>query len=96
MNDTPEHIRKKQAEIILSKSFEERFMMGIEMMELGYYEVKNRIKRATPDISEGELIAAIVRTFYKKDFSKTELEKICDSIIDYHHNKGNKSSILEI
>ncbi len=68
MNDTPEHIRKKQAEIILLKSFEQRFMMGIEMMELGYYEVKNRIKRDNPNISEGELIAGSFARSIKKMF----------------------------
>lgn len=48
MNDTPEHIRKIQYDIIMAKTPEERFMMDIEIMEDVRRMVEGSIREQNP------------------------------------------------
>lgn len=76
MNDTPEHIHKKQVEIMLAKSQTERFLMGLQMMEDVREIVINSIKNERPGISEKELKVEFIKRYYKNDLSEEYLNDV--------------------
>lgn len=67
LTDTPEHIHKKQLEVIFSKSPEERFLMGLQMTEGVRQIVINSIKIANPSMSESDLKIEFIRRYYEKE-----------------------------
>ena len=76
MTDTPDHIHRKQLEILLSKSIEERFLMGLEMMEEVRQIVRNSIRLQNPGISEKSITMEFIRRYYKNDLSTEYLEDV--------------------
>ena len=80
MNDTTPEVHKKQLEIIMSKTPQERFMMGLEMVDSVYTMVSNSIRQQNPNLSPAELQVAIFKRYYRKDFSPELLERICQSM----------------
>lgn len=80
MNDTTPEAHKKQLEIIMSKTPQERFMMGLEMVDSVYTMVGNSIRQQNPNLSPAELQVAIFKRYYRKDFSPELLERICQSM----------------
>jgi len=84
MNDTPEHVRKIQYDIIMSKTPEERFMMGIGMMDDVRRMVEGSIREQNPGISEIDLKVAVFKRYYSKDFSAGELNNIIESMKAWH------------
>ena len=80
MNDTTPEARKKQLEIILSKTPEERFLLGCDMIDSTFFIVKNSIIQENPNYSEREIIAAIFERYYRNDFSKEKLYEIMQAI----------------
>ena len=84
MNDTPEHIRKIQYDIIMVKTPEERFLMGIKMMEDVRRMVEGSIWEKNPGISEIDLKIAVFKRYYSKDFSAEELNNITESMKFWH------------
>lgn len=92
MDDTTEEARKKQSGIIFSKTPEEHFLMGIEMINYVRLVVENSIRAEQPDISPLELKIAVFKRYYAHEFSKEELERIEESMRAYHlqtHNTLN-------
>jgi hypothetical protein len=67
MNDTSFEIEKKYKEIIMSKTSEERFRMGLEMTEAGRLLMIAGIKSEHPDIKEIELKKEILKRLRKYD-----------------------------
>ena len=80
MNDTSLIAHKKQMEIIMSKTAQERFMMGIEMMNDVRKMVENSIRLQFPHISPVEFHIEVFKRYYRKDFSPEHLERICQSM----------------
>jgi len=76
MKDTPSIIQKKQKDIFMSKSEDERLTIGLEMIDFGRALAEVRIREEHPNISEAELKAEIFKLFYKNDFTSDELDKI--------------------
>ena len=85
MNDTTIEMRKKQLEIIFSKTTKERFMLGVEIIDYVRTIVENSIKIENPGISEIDLKIAVFKRSYSKDFSENELNKIILSMKEYHN-----------
>lgn len=79
MNDTSLAMHQKQLEIILSKTLEERFMMGFEMIEFVLEMLRRSVKSQDPEISDLEVKIAVFRQFYRNDFQETEMQKIMES-----------------
>ncbi len=79
MNDTSLAMHQKQLEIILSKTLEERFMMGFEMIEFVLEMLRRSVKSRNPEISDLELKIAVFRQFYRDDFQESEMQKIIES-----------------
>jgi hypothetical protein len=84
MNDTPDHVRKIQYDIILSKTPEERFLMGIEMMEDVRRMVEGSIREQNSGISDIDLKIAVFKRYYSKDFSPARLDDIVQSMKAWH------------
>ncbi|MBK8503611.1 MAG: hypothetical protein IPL46_16220 [Saprospiraceae bacterium] len=84
MNDTTAQARKKQLEIILSKTPEERFLLGCDMIDSTYFIVKNSIIQENPHYSEREIVAAIFERYYRNDFSREKLHEIMQAIRNYN------------
>ncbi|MDZ4844618.1 MAG: hypothetical protein SH857_03610 [Chitinophagales bacterium] len=76
MKDTTEEAEKMQLEIILSKTNEERFLMGIEMIDSVRLIVANSIREKHPGISETELKVEMFKRYYENDFSPKQLADI--------------------
>ena len=87
MNDTTPEAHKKQLEIIMSKTPQERFMMGLEMVDSVYTMVSNSIRQQNPNLSPAELQVAIFKRYYRKDFSPELLERICQSMRQFWAQK---------
>ncbi|GAH99844.1 unnamed protein product [marine sediment metagenome] len=85
MNDTTIEMRKKQLEIIFSKTPKERFMLGVEIINSVRTIVENSIKLENPGISKIDLKIAVFKRYYSKDFSENELNKIILSMKEYHN-----------
>ena len=85
MNDTSPAAHKKQLEIIMSKTPQERFMMGIEMMDSVYAIVKKSILQQNPDISSDELqvILFVPKTisYFDKYALIIQVKNPCDSSV---------------
>jgi hypothetical protein len=80
MNDTSDEARKKQLEIIFSKSREERLLMGLQMMEDARQMVMNGIRKQTPGISEADLKITFINRYYKNDLSEKYLMDVAQWI----------------
>lgn len=80
MKDTPKHIVEMQRNMIHSKTEEERFLMGADMIDSVYEMVKNQIIEESPELSEQEIRAKLFLRFYQNDFSEQEKEKIVEHI----------------
>jgi len=84
MNDTTEDARKTQLAIIFSKTEEERFLMGIEMIDYVRMIVENSIREENPIISDIDLKIAVVKRYYAAEFSAEEMGRIEQSMRSYH------------
>lgn len=87
MNDTPEHILKKQFEIIQSLPLEERISLVFELTELSRTIIFNRLKEKYPFYDNSKLQAELFRVFYQTDFDPLTLNDIAGQIERYHHKK---------
>lgn len=76
MQDTSPEIMLIQHNIWMKKTEEERFRMGIEMIEEGRKLVESSIKNENPGISPTELKREVFKRFYENDFSAEELNTI--------------------
>ena len=84
MKDTPDHIIRKQFDIIHSKPIRERLRMMTEMTELSWSIIENQIRKKAPHLTEDEVKIEVFKIFYKSDFDKDTMEKIINSLIEYH------------
>ena len=83
MQDTPENIIQKQREIIHSKSPDERFMMGVEMINFGRKMVESSIRQSNPQISEIDLKVETFKRCYSQSFDPEELNEIIKGLRTY-------------
>lgn len=92
MDDTPQHIKQKQYDIIMSKPLKERIYMAFDMIDFSRSLIRSSIKRDIPDISPIDLHLELFRRFYKNDFDDETMEKIISQMKEYLINKNNESS----
>lgn len=83
MLDTTEEFRKKQIEIIMAKTPQERGQMAMEMIESMRVMVKNSIIDRYPHYTEKEVTAELFKRYYQNDFPPEKVEEIMEGI------KGN-------
>ena len=82
--DTPKEIRKIQNRIFFQKTVQERFQIGIEMIEDTKKIVENSIKSKNPQISEIDLKIEVFKRFYKNDFSEEKMGDIVKGFREYY------------
>ena len=82
--DTPKEIRKIQNRIFFQKTVQERFQIGIEMIEDAKKIVENSIKSKNPQISEIDLKIEVFKRFYKNDFSEEKMGDIVKGFREYY------------
>jgi hypothetical protein len=76
MTDTSPEARKKQLEIILLKTKEERLLMALQMMDDVRLLVLEGIRRHKPKISEADLKIEFIKQYYKHDLTPEYLEGV--------------------
>jgi hypothetical protein len=79
MTDTTAAAHAQQLAIIYAKTPHERAMMGIEMINTVRQVVENSIRAKEPDISQKDLLIAVIKRYYAQEFSAIELSKIAQS-----------------
>ncbi len=77
VNDTPEHIQTLYRNMLMSKSNEERFIMGSRMFDAAR---KMIIASFPPDISELELRQRLFLRIYGDDFDDKTRQLILEAI----------------
>lgn len=82
MNDTPDHIRKKQREIWFSKPQEERVRLGLELIQEVNKQLEDLIRTQNPNFSEGEIRVEFIRQMYKDDLSPEYLEAVSQWVLE--------------
>ena len=80
MTDTTATAHAQQLAIIYAKTAHERAMMGIEMINTVRQVVENSIRAKEPNISQKELLIAVIKRYYSNEFTEDELSKIIESI----------------
>lgn len=78
MNDTPEHIRKKQFEIYNRKSDAEKMKGLFDLTELSRKIILDQLRKKNPEMSEIDLKVELFRIFYKDDFNPEKLNEISE------------------
>lgn len=78
MNDTPEHIRKKQNEIYNSKSAYEKSKCIVDLTELSRKIIVDQLRKKNPEMSETDIKVELFRIFYKDDFEPEKLDEISE------------------
>jgi hypothetical protein len=79
MTDTTAAARAQQLAIIYNKTAHERAMMGIEMINTVREVIENTIRTKEPQISQKDLLIAVIKRYYAREFTDIELSKIIQS-----------------
>jgi len=75
-SDTPDHLRKKQFDIVMRKTPLERLKMCCDMADFSMAMVKKQIKDKHPEISESELKFETIKAVYADCYSDEEMNRI--------------------
>ncbi len=80
MNDTTPEMQKFQYNLIMSKTPEERFIMGLEMMESGRNLMISGIKFQNPEIEGNDIITELIKRQIRYDKTLDWLIPILEQI----------------
>lgn len=80
MNDTSSDIYKKQLEIFLQKTDEERFKIADELSAFGREILMSSIRENNPGISKLDLHLEVFRKCYADNFTADEMDRILKSM----------------
>ena len=80
MNDTHPEIAVRFRKLMMSKSGQERLLMGCSMYDTAKEIVRSSIYNNHPGISEAEMRREIFLRFYGLDFSLAEREKLISAL----------------
>jgi hypothetical protein len=92
MSDTTPEMQQMQREIFRRKTISERFLLVDELISFGRKVIEGNIRQNNPDISDLDLKIAVVKRCYGNEFSETEMDKIIESISNFHHRQRNPST----
>jgi len=80
MNDTHPDIAIKFQELIMSKSGEQRLLMGCSMYDTAKKIVQNALSSQHPEITAKEMREGIFSRFYGHEFTEAEKQKILSAL----------------
>jgi len=83
MSDTTQDISRKQIEILLAKSEEERFKIGDELASFGRKVLEGSIRNEIPGISDIDLKIEVFKRCYSMTYSPEELNLIICAMQDF-------------
>ncbi len=82
MNDTRKEMYQYQYNLIMGKTQEERFIMGLEMIEMGRELMITGIKSQNPELNENEVLFQLImrkrkydKSLYWLDYMIPEIKK---------------------
>ena len=76
MSDTHPQIAQRFLNLMMSKSNEQRLLMGCSMYDTARQIVQSAICNQNPTITSDAMKKEIFLRFYAQEFSQTEIEKI--------------------
>jgi hypothetical protein len=80
MNDTHPEMAVRFRELMMSKTGQERLLMGFSMYDTAKKIVRSSIYNSRPGITEAEMRREIFLRFYGQDFSRAEKEKLFSAL----------------
>jgi len=80
MFDTHPDIAIKFRDLMMSKTGEQRLLMGCSMYDIARQIVRSSIYNNRPEISEDEMKKEILLRFYGREFSRTDREKCLSAL----------------
>ena len=89
MNDTTPEIAARYKKLIMSKSGEERLLMGCSMYDTARKIVLSAIRNNNPAITNTEIKRQIFLRFYGHEFQPSDKEKILAKLT-YGKNRSSK------
>ncbi|MEY4903455.1 MAG: hypothetical protein RLZZ292_1270 [Bacteroidota bacterium] len=88
MTDTPSHIYQIQYNIIAAKPIAERVRLGIDTIDSMRKMIKNSLLQQNPTLDNASIEMLLFKHYYSGDFPEVLLNKIAQSIYDYHAKKS--------
>ncbi len=89
MNHTENHFLDIQSENHLKLSLEERFNVGLSMIEDCFMLVEQGVINRHSELSKSQVKAEAFRIIYADDFDSETLNNITDLIEKYHESFAN-------
>ena len=81
MFDTHPDIAIRFRDLMMSKTGEQRLLMGCSMYDTARQIVRSAIYNSRPEISEEEMKKEIFLRFYGKEFSRADREKFLSTLM---------------
>jgi len=81
MNDTHPEMEVRFRNLMMSKTGQQRLLMGCSMYDTAKEIVRSSIYNDHPGITEADMRREIFLRFYRQDFSKTEREKLISALV---------------
>ena len=85
--DVSKEMLLRQLKLATSLPMSERWKRSLEMVEMGFFIVRQSIKHKNPDISEQDLRIETFRRVYQQDYPPEEMEKIIAAMREYNAMK---------
>jgi hypothetical protein len=82
--DVSKEVLRLQLKLATSLPMEERWKRSFEMIEMGFFIVRQSIKHKYPAISGEDLRIETFRRSYQQDYSKEEMERIILAMRGYY------------
>ncbi len=82
--DVSKDILKMQLKLATSLPTAEQWKRSFEMIEMGFFIVRQNIKQKNADISEEDLRIATFMRVYQQDYSKEEMLRITKKMREYY------------
>ncbi|MCP4263757.1 MAG: hypothetical protein GY774_40550 [Planctomycetes bacterium] len=81
MNDTNPEMAVRFRELMMSKTGQERLLMGCSMYDTAKEIVRSSIYNNHPGITEADMRREIFLRFYGQEFSRAEREKLISVLV---------------
>ena len=88
MNDTHPDIAMRVRDLIMSKSGEERLLMGFSMYDAAREIVRSAILAEHPDMTPQDMRKEVFLRFYGQEFSQADREKILAALASHVSGSG--------
>ncbi len=81
MNDTHPDVAIRFRDLMMSKTGQQRLLMGFSMYDTARQIVRSAIYNSQPDITDKDLKKEIFLRFYGNEFSQSDREKFLSSLM---------------